>query len=296
MSCRLKVKVRANQIPHTILEIYFEKNNQFFDCVISASLSWFPNTGWRSDRRDSAPAPSPHSQWAVLQQTVAPSVCPTLQAISQKSLCHCVEVWTRPRRSPKVLRHTSCQRTKTQTPPVTPVHLLLLLLPHFREVHGTHRHLPRVRWESWDHREPQPGGADFKQVDDVDSSVKIKTNTPQLIGRSFPPRYYNWTLAAPVILSMQAFQKKLPKVPSTVEGSLLTVWVRGWIFCKIYECSQATMESWAKEKMPKKSGRWWFWRKSSVTQVLTQSQKHHHHQMSIHLNSHLPVNQRNFAL
>lgn len=25
MSCRLKVKVRANQIPHTILEIYFEK-------------------------------------------------------------------------------------------------------------------------------------------------------------------------------------------------------------------------------------------------------------------------------
>ncbi len=25
-----------------------------------------------------------------------------------------------------------------------------------------------------------------------------------------------------------------------------------------------------KEKMPKKSGRWWFWRKSSVKQVLTQ--------------------------
>uniref|UniRef100_A0A7N6AJ22 phosphatidate phosphatase n=1 Tax=Anabas testudineus TaxID=64144 RepID=A0A7N6AJ22_ANATE len=54
-------------------------------------------------------------------------------------------------------------------------------------------------------------------------------------------RYYNWTLAAPLILSMQAFQKNLPK---------------------------ATEEAWVKEKMPKKSGRWWFWRKSSVKQVL----------------------------
>ncbi|XP_035511556.1 phosphatidate phosphatase LPIN2-like [Morone saxatilis] len=52
-------------------------------------------------------------------------------------------------------------------------------------------------------------------------------------------RYYNWTLAAPLILSMQAFQKNLPK---------------------------ATEEAWVKEKMPKKSGRWWFWRKSSVKQ------------------------------
>jgi len=25
-------------------------------------------------------------------------------------------------------------------------------------------------------------------------------------------RYYNWTLAAPLILSLQAFQKNLPKV------------------------------------------------------------------------------------
>ncbi|XP_078396757.1 phosphatidate phosphatase LPIN2 isoform X2 [Cetorhinus maximus] len=47
-------------------------------------------------------------------------------------------------------------------------------------------------------------------------------------------RYYNWTLAAPMILSMQAFQKCLPK---------------------------ATIDDWVKEKMPKKSGRWWFWRK-----------------------------------
>ncbi|XP_056440369.1 phosphatidate phosphatase LPIN2-like [Gadus chalcogrammus] len=52
-------------------------------------------------------------------------------------------------------------------------------------------------------------------------------------------RYYNWTLAAPLILCMQAFQQNLPK---------------------------ATEEAWVKEKMPKKSGRWWFWRKSSVKQ------------------------------
>uniref|UniRef100_A0AAY4AD71 phosphatidate phosphatase n=1 Tax=Denticeps clupeoides TaxID=299321 RepID=A0AAY4AD71_9TELE len=56
-------------------------------------------------------------------------------------------------------------------------------------------------------------------------------------------RYYNWTLAAPLILSLQAFQKNLPK---------------------------ATEEAWVKEKMPKKPGRWWFWRKradSTVKQV-----------------------------
>uniref|UniRef100_A0A665WVG7 phosphatidate phosphatase n=1 Tax=Echeneis naucrates TaxID=173247 RepID=A0A665WVG7_ECHNA len=58
-------------------------------------------------------------------------------------------------------------------------------------------------------------------------------------------RYYNWTLAAPLILSLQAFQKNLPK---------------------------ATEEAWVKEKMPKKSGRWWFWRKradSTIKQVCT---------------------------
>uniref|UniRef100_A0A667WMB3 phosphatidate phosphatase n=1 Tax=Myripristis murdjan TaxID=586833 RepID=A0A667WMB3_9TELE len=56
-------------------------------------------------------------------------------------------------------------------------------------------------------------------------------------------RYYNWTLAAPLILSLQAFQKNLPK---------------------------ATEEAWVKEKMPKKPGRWWFWRKradSTIKQV-----------------------------
>uniref|UniRef100_A0A7N6A7S0 phosphatidate phosphatase n=1 Tax=Anabas testudineus TaxID=64144 RepID=A0A7N6A7S0_ANATE len=62
-------------------------------------------------------------------------------------------------------------------------------------------------------------------------------------------RYYNWTLAAPLILSLQAFQKNLPK---------------------------ATEEAWVKEKMPKKSGRWWFWRKradSTIKQVCTCFQK-----------------------
>uniref|UniRef100_A0A8D0AD91 phosphatidate phosphatase n=1 Tax=Sander lucioperca TaxID=283035 RepID=A0A8D0AD91_SANLU len=59
-------------------------------------------------------------------------------------------------------------------------------------------------------------------------------DNPNLVVR-IANRYYNWTLAAPLILSMQAFQKNLPK---------------------------ATEEAWVKEKMPKKSGRWWFWRKS----------------------------------
>uniref|UniRef100_A0A3P9KJ25 phosphatidate phosphatase n=1 Tax=Oryzias latipes TaxID=8090 RepID=A0A3P9KJ25_ORYLA len=61
-------------------------------------------------------------------------------------------------------------------------------------------------------------------------------DNPNLVVR-IANRYYNWTLAAPLILCMQAFQKNLPK---------------------------ATEEAWVKEKMPKKSGRWWFWRKSST--------------------------------
>ncbi|CAH2284874.1 phosphatidate phosphatase LPIN2 isoform X1 [Pelobates cultripes] len=61
-------------------------------------------------------------------------------------------------------------------------------------------------------------------------------------------RYYNWVLAAPMILSLQVFQKNLPK---------------------------NTIESWVKEKMPKKSGRWWFWRKkdSMVKQPDTKEEK-----------------------
>uniref|UniRef100_M3ZIY7 phosphatidate phosphatase n=1 Tax=Xiphophorus maculatus TaxID=8083 RepID=M3ZIY7_XIPMA len=66
-------------------------------------------------------------------------------------------------------------------------------------------------------------------------------DNPNLVVR-IGNRYYNWTLAAPLILCMQAFQKNLPKT---------------------------TEEAWVKEKMPKKSGRWWFWRKSSTKQVKT---------------------------
>ncbi|XP_008173214.2 phosphatidate phosphatase LPIN2 isoform X3 [Chrysemys picta bellii] len=58
-------------------------------------------------------------------------------------------------------------------------------------------------------------------------------DSPNLVIRIYN-RYYNWALAAPMILSLQVFQKSLPK---------------------------ATVESWVKDKMPKKSGRWWFWRK-----------------------------------
>ncbi|XP_072544120.1 phosphatidate phosphatase LPIN2-like isoform X2 [Salminus brasiliensis] len=63
-------------------------------------------------------------------------------------------------------------------------------------------------------------------------------DNPNLVVR-IDNRYYNWTLAAPLILSMQAFQKNLPK---------------------------AAEDAWVKEKMPKKTNRWWFWRKSSIQQ------------------------------
>ncbi|XP_007521709.1 phosphatidate phosphatase LPIN3 isoform X2 [Erinaceus europaeus] len=48
-------------------------------------------------------------------------------------------------------------------------------------------------------------------------------------------KYYNWAVAAPMILSLQAFQKNLP---------------------------QSTVDKLEKEKMPRKGGRWWFsWRR-----------------------------------
>ncbi|XP_051578569.1 phosphatidate phosphatase LPIN2-like isoform X2 [Myxocyprinus asiaticus] len=59
-------------------------------------------------------------------------------------------------------------------------------------------------------------------------------DNPNLVVR-IGNRYYNWTLAAPLILSLRAFQKNLPT---------------------------ATVDAWVKEKMPKKTNRWWFWRKS----------------------------------
>ncbi|XP_004702942.1 phosphatidate phosphatase LPIN2 isoform X2 [Echinops telfairi] len=69
-------------------------------------------------------------------------------------------------------------------------------------------------------------------------------DNPNLVIRIYN-RYYNWALAAPMILSLQVFQKSLPK---------------------------ATVESWVKDKMPKKSGRWWFWRKKeSMTKQLPET-------------------------
>ncbi|XP_061661553.1 phosphatidate phosphatase LPIN2-like isoform X3 [Syngnathoides biaculeatus] len=70
-------------------------------------------------------------------------------------------------------------------------------------------------------------------------------DNPNLVVR-IGHRYYNWTLAAPLILSMQVFQKNLPK---------------------------ATEEAWVKDRMPKKSGRWWFWRKSSSAKQLSTESK-----------------------
>ncbi|XP_024125419.1 phosphatidate phosphatase LPIN2 isoform X1 [Oryzias melastigma] len=50
--------------------------------------------------------------------------------------------------------------------------------------------------------------------------------------------YYNWAVAAPMILSMTAFQKNLPK---------------------------SSIDRLVKDKMPKKSGRWWFsWRRREM--------------------------------
>nr|XP_020448732.1 phosphatidate phosphatase LPIN2-like isoform X2 [Monopterus albus] len=49
--------------------------------------------------------------------------------------------------------------------------------------------------------------------------------------------YYNWEAAAPMVLSMTAFQKNLP---------------------------ETIIEQLVKSKMPKKSGPWWFWRRSDM--------------------------------
>uniref|UniRef100_A0A8C4DS49 phosphatidate phosphatase n=1 Tax=Dicentrarchus labrax TaxID=13489 RepID=A0A8C4DS49_DICLA len=54
--------------------------------------------------------------------------------------------------------------------------------------------------------------------------------------------YYNWAVAAPMVLSMTTFQKNLPK---------------------------STVERLVKDKMPKKSGRWWFsWRRRDMDTTL----------------------------
>ncbi|XP_006144205.1 phosphatidate phosphatase LPIN3 isoform X1 [Tupaia chinensis] len=54
-------------------------------------------------------------------------------------------------------------------------------------------------------------------------------------------KHYNWAVAAPIILSLQAFQKNLPK---------------------------STVDKLEKEKMPRKGGRWWFsWRRRDFPAV-----------------------------
>uniref|UniRef100_A0A8D2L8A1 phosphatidate phosphatase n=1 Tax=Varanus komodoensis TaxID=61221 RepID=A0A8D2L8A1_VARKO len=54
----------------------------------------------------------------------------------------------------------------------------------------------------------------------------------------FQNKYYSWAVAAPMLLSLQAFQKNLPK---------------------------STIDRLMKEKMPKKGGRWWFsWRRREL--------------------------------
>uniref|UniRef100_G3UAX3 phosphatidate phosphatase n=1 Tax=Loxodonta africana TaxID=9785 RepID=G3UAX3_LOXAF len=57
-------------------------------------------------------------------------------------------------------------------------------------------------------------------------------------------KHYNWAVAAPMILSLQAFQKNLPKKKI------------------LFICPQSTVDKLEKEKMPRKGGRWWFsWRR-----------------------------------
>ncbi|XP_073406991.1 phosphatidate phosphatase LPIN2 isoform X2 [Dendrobates tinctorius] len=72
-------------------------------------------------------------------------------------------------------------------------------------------------------------------------------DNPNLVVRIYN-RYYNWVLAAPMILSLQVFQKSLPK---------------------------NKIELWVKEKMPKQSRSWWFWRKkdSMIAQPDTKEDK-----------------------
>uniref|UniRef100_A0A8C5Q9Y6 phosphatidate phosphatase n=1 Tax=Leptobrachium leishanense TaxID=445787 RepID=A0A8C5Q9Y6_9ANUR len=85
-------------------------------------------------------------------------------------------------------------------------------------------------------------------IDNPNLVVRISNSCLRHASSMYDLRYYNWVLAAPMILSLQVFQKNLPK---------------------------NTVETWVKEKMPKKSGRWWFWRKkdSMVKQPDTKEEK-----------------------
>uniref|UniRef100_A0A8C1YXM0 phosphatidate phosphatase n=1 Tax=Cyprinus carpio TaxID=7962 RepID=A0A8C1YXM0_CYPCA len=72
-------------------------------------------------------------------------------------------------------------------------------------------------------------------------------------------KYYNWAVAAPMILSVQAFQKTLPK---------------------------STIEQLVKDKMPKKSGRWWFsWRRKDRNNAAVKTQSNSTEIISVELSS-----------
>uniref|UniRef100_A0A673M3Z8 phosphatidate phosphatase n=1 Tax=Sinocyclocheilus rhinocerous TaxID=307959 RepID=A0A673M3Z8_9TELE len=81
---------------------------------------------------------------------------------------------------------------------------------------------------------------------DVTMSLCGRGDISQITLWSICFRYYNWAVAAPMILSVQAFQKTLPK---------------------------STIEQLVKDKMPKKSGRWWFsWRRKDLNNIAVKTQ------------------------
>ncbi|XP_016313574.1 phosphatidate phosphatase LPIN2-like [Sinocyclocheilus anshuiensis] len=97
------------------------------------------------------------------------------------------------------------------------------------------------------------GRGDISQISKAPPTVKsywstlhLSVNNPGIIEDPnlvicINSKYYNWAVAAPMILSVQAFQKTLPK---------------------------STIEQLVKDKMPKKSGRWWFsWRRKDLNNV-----------------------------
>ncbi|TVK90513.1 Phosphatidate phosphatase LPIN2 [Bagarius yarrelli] len=75
--------------------------------------------------------------------------------------------------------------------------------------------------------------------------------------------YYNWAAAAPMILSMQVFQKNLPK---------------------------STVEQLVKAKMPKRSGRWWFsWRRKELENNQPNAKPDSEEQLQPDASSPLPI-------
>ncbi|XP_037535151.1 phosphatidate phosphatase LPIN2 [Nematolebias whitei] len=86
--------------------------------------------------------------------------------------------------------------------------------------------------------------------------------------------YYNWAVAAPMILSMSAFQKNLPKVfysfknmeNKASSNNLHYKLKKKQAFSLFSVChTKGTVERLVKDKMSKKSGRWWFsWRRRDM--------------------------------